>query len=94
MHRCRLGHARKQQKRSSSGFLVFRKNVFSFQRKDVCKELKLEVLVGSFKSCVRDSRAVILSKPVYKTIRKHVGDKNHQVVVYVLNKKVASGLDL
>lgn len=69
-------------------------NVFSFHPRDICRELRLEVLSGSFRGGLRDSRAVMLSKPVYTTIRKHIGDKKHQVLVYVSNRMVANGLAL
>lgn len=67
-------------------------SVFSFHPRDVCKEIKLDVIPCSFRSGIHESLAVTLGRPVYSALRKYIGDKKHQVLVYVGSRKISSGL--
>lgn len=66
-------------------------SVFSFHPRDVCKDFKLVVMSTSHGG-PQDSRAVMLCRPVYSMVRKYIGEKNQQVLIYAPSRKIASGL--
>lgn len=66
--------------------------VFSFHPKDLCKDFKLDVISGSFGHRFRESQAIVMSRSILAAMRKYIGEKNHQVMIYVSSRKVARNL--
>lgn len=66
--------------------------VFSFHPRDLCKDFRLDVISGSFGRSFGDSRAILLARATYSVVRKFVGERNHQVMVYVSSRKMARNL--
>lgn len=69
-------------------------SVFSFHPKDLCGEFKAEVVATSLQVSTRELNAPQLTQQVFSSIRKHIGEKNHQAVVYLPSRSLTRSVAL